>query len=513
MDVRKPSIEPVKIALLALGGQGGGTLTKWLAETAEGSNYIVQTTSVPGVAQRTGATIYYIETLPGEGLDIDHPPVLALMPVPGDVDLVVAAEMAEAGRAALRGLVSSDKTTLIASTHRDYATIEKVAMADGTVSSESIAAALSQSVKRYIGFDMQKIAEEEGSVISAVLLGAIAGSHTLPFSRSAYEAAISASGQAVDINLRAFDAGFKRAETYDATKASDNETKKSTAVRAEDGPIHPKVRELRNRIEDEFPSEAHAFLVEGVRRLVDYQDISYASLYLDRVREVRACEINEVDTLTRSKLTSSVARYLALWMSYEDTIRVADLKIRKARFKRVGNEVKVEPGQLLYFTEFMHPRVQEICETMPSWLGRRLLASDRMRNLLGRFTRKGRKISTSKLGGFLLLYFIASLRRWRRHTLRYAVEDARITEWLAQIKTMAERDYDSAVAMTECQRLIKGYGDTHERGWRSFTAILETVQKLPDEKLNSALIRTLNKAALADVNGTELEKTITETVP
>ena len=70
---------------------------------------------MPGVAQRTGATIYYIEMAPPS--DGSHA-VFALMPTPGDVDVVLAAELMEAGRSVLRGLVTPDRTTLIASTHR-----------------------------------------------------------------------------------------------------------------------------------------------------------------------------------------------------------------------------------------------------------------------------------------------------------------------------------------------------------------------------------------------------------
>ena len=50
----------IKLAVLAVGGQGGGVLADWITDVAERSGYIAQSTSVAGVAQRTGATIYYI---------------------------------------------------------------------------------------------------------------------------------------------------------------------------------------------------------------------------------------------------------------------------------------------------------------------------------------------------------------------------------------------------------------------------------------------------------------------
>jgi len=115
---------PISIAIAALGGQGGGVLADWLVAVAELQGWIAQSTSVPGVAQRTGTTVYYVEMSPAPK-DPAHRPVFALMPVPGDVDLVVAAELMEAGRAVVRGLVTPERTTTVASTHRIYGITEK----------------------------------------------------------------------------------------------------------------------------------------------------------------------------------------------------------------------------------------------------------------------------------------------------------------------------------------------------------------------------------------------------
>src|SRR3954470_23413864 len=86
-------VQPIKIAILAMGGEGGGVLADWIVDLGEANGYIAQTTSVPGVAQRTGATIYYVEMFPGEQAARDGGrPILALMPLPGDVDVVLASE-------------------------------------------------------------------------------------------------------------------------------------------------------------------------------------------------------------------------------------------------------------------------------------------------------------------------------------------------------------------------------------------------------------------------------------
>ena len=112
-----------------MGGEGGGVLADWIVDMGEANGYFAQTTSVPGVAQRTGATIYYVELYPVAQAQVDGgQPVLALMPLPGDVDIVLASELMEAGRAVQRGLVTRDRTTFIASTHRVYSIAEKSAM-------------------------------------------------------------------------------------------------------------------------------------------------------------------------------------------------------------------------------------------------------------------------------------------------------------------------------------------------------------------------------------------------
>ena len=195
--------EPIKVAILAMGGQGGGVLSNWLIKVAEQSGYLAQSTSVPGVAQRTGATVYYLEFFPREAIG-DMPAVLALTPVPGRVDVVLAGELIEGGRAILRGLISPDRTTALVSTHRDYAIGEKTAMGDGRADSDKITGVVMENAKHFIGFDMNALAEQTGSVISSVLLGAVAGSGALPFRKETFTETIGAAGVAVEANLEGF---------------------------------------------------------------------------------------------------------------------------------------------------------------------------------------------------------------------------------------------------------------------------------------------------------------------
>src|SRR3979490_1120321 len=121
---------PITIAILAMGGEGGGVLAEWIVDVAEHAGYIAQMTSVPGVAQRTGATNYYVELFPKHGAKANSPgPVLGLTRVRGDVDIVIASELMEAGRAVQRGLVTPDRTTFIVSANPASALAQTIFMA------------------------------------------------------------------------------------------------------------------------------------------------------------------------------------------------------------------------------------------------------------------------------------------------------------------------------------------------------------------------------------------------
>lgn len=492
------SAQPIKIAILAMGGEGGGVLADWIVDLAEHNGHIAQTTSVPGVAQRTGATIYYLELFPRAAAG-GREPVLAMMPLPGDVDVVLASEAMEAARAVERGLVTPERTTLIASTHRVYAIAEKMAMGDARVDSAALIEQVRHAARQLVVFDMARTAEQNGSVISAVLFGALAASKTLPFEQAAFEATIERGGLSVAASLRAFRAGLASAsgrndsEPVDATKSVEPTP---SAAR----PIDAAVMALTVRVKA-FPVGARDLITEGVRRLIDYQDPAYAVLYLDRLEQLAF----------EPAVQAEAARHLALWMSYEDTIRVADLKTRSSRLARVHAESRGTPQQLVQVQEFLKPGVQEICDTLPPRWARWLEGSAGLRRLLERFTQDGRVVRTSSLSGFLLLYGLAGLRRWRRGTRRFQLEDQRIEQWFAKAVEAARTDAPLAIEILHCQRLLKGYGGTHERGWRNFNTVLGAALAQPGAA--AATLRRLRDAALADEDGVALGAALSDLKP
>jgi indolepyruvate ferredoxin oxidoreductase beta subunit len=489
----------IKIAILAMGGEGGGVLADWLVDLAEHAGHVAQTTSVPGVAQRTGATIYYVEMLVDGGKPAH--PVLALMPLPGDVDIVIASELMEAARAVQRGLVTPERTTMVASTHRVYAIAEKTAMGDGRADSAALLASARGAAARFIGFDMAQAAEDAGSVISAVLFGALAGTAALPFTRAQFEATIERGGVGVKPSLKAFAAAFDRAargEGGEGGAASTGDPLFAQRPASRD----PAVQALLQRVELEHPNPStRRLVVEGLRRLVDWQDAAWAAEYLDKLALVRATAVSS-DPSTET-LVADTARHLALWMSWEDTIRVAELKTRDSRFARVRGEVRAKADQVLAIQEYLHPRLQEIAETLPASLGRYLLSGGWLGRLVDRLASKGRVVETSSLRGFLQLWAVSRMKRWRRASLRWQIETGRIDAWLTDVRAAAQRgDIDLAAEIVRCQRLVKGYGDTHARGWRHF-GMLQAQWRRPGA-IAPARLAALRTAALADEQGQAL---------
>jgi indolepyruvate ferredoxin oxidoreductase, beta subunit len=491
---------PYTILVAALGGEGGGVLAEWLVDAATESGYPVQSTSIPGVAQRTGATTYYVEIYPVTADRLaGRPPVLALTPSPGNVDAMVASEFVEAGRAMQNGFVSPDRTTLVASTHRVFTVAEKAALGDGRFDEDKLHKAAEALAKRAVLFDMAEIARQSGTVINAVMFGALAGAGILPFPREACEAAIRKQGKGTEASLRGFAAGFAHASgTTPAPEAKEEKAWRGQAAA---------------RVRASFPSETHRILEEGVARVLAYQDQAYADLYVDRLEPILAAEKAATGASSGFPLTNETGRLLALWMTYEDIIRVADLKTRRARFERVRAEVGAKPDEPVVIVEYLKPGISEICDILPRVLAQPLRAWAARG---GKSLNVGIHLKTSSVFGFLLLRTMAWLRPLRRMTFRYGEEQTRMESWLAAIGKAAARDAALAFEVAQCARLVKGYGDTHHRGWSNFERIMATLvegepQLTPDER--AAAIRKARLAALADAEGKALTKEIGDAKP
>lgn len=488
---------PITILVAALGGEGGGVLADWIVAAATDAELPVQSTSIPGVAQRTGATTYYLELFPAKWEALgERRPVLALTPSPGNVDLMVASELVEAGRAMQNGFVSPDRTTLVASTHRVYTVAEKMAMGDGRADGERIVKAAAELARRAVLFDMADLAARSGTVINAVLFGAMAGAGVLPLSREACEAAIKRAGRGVEGSLKGFALGYAHA-TGEAQPPSPADLK-----RWRDNPVE--------RVRSAFPVETHRILEEGAARCADFQDAAYATLYLDRLEPIAKLDRDQGGGASGFKLTNETGRFLALWMCYEDVIRVADLKSRRSRFERVRAEVQAKPDEPVHIVEYLKPGVEEVAAVLPRSLSGALTRWAARRGLTDKLN-VGLYVKTTSIFGFLSLRFLASLRRLRRITARFHEEQALIDRWLAAVRSAAARDLALALEIALCGRLIKGYGDTHRRGKENFLRILDTIVlagSFASDAERAAAIRSAREAALADPEGRKLDQSL-----
>lgn len=486
-----PQPRMVRVAVLALGGQGGGVLVDWIVDLAEHAGWTAQATSVSGVAQRTGATIYYIEIVePVQG----RQPVMALMPVPGDVDIVIAAELMEAGRAIERGFVTPDRTVVVASSHRTYAVLEKIVPGNGVADSGAVHDALRSASRRLVIDDMQALAVQHGSVISASLFGALAGSGALPFDRSAFEAVVERSGVGVQPSLAALRAAFDLASRpSDAARPPPvSESFETAARQLPKRAASATVQALLDRIRSSFPEPAWDWLGEGTARVVDWQDVAYGHEYLDRVEGFAAADVGD----DGHALTIEAARWIAVAMSYDDVIRVADLKSRRERSMRIRGEVSASSNDVVGVEEYFHPRLDEAAGLLPKAWADRLDCSPRFKSWLAVRLDRGRRVRSQSLVGHLQLRALASLRRWRRGNRRHAEEMAHVDAWLSAVRATLQHDRALAVEVLRCRRVVKGYSDTHARGSSRFDRLLHAAFTLRGRRSAAADLADLLAQAL-----------------
>jgi indolepyruvate ferredoxin oxidoreductase beta subunit len=527
---------PLTLAILALGGEGGGVLADWTVAAAERAGWYAQNTSVAGVAQRTGATVYYVELFPNElavagaaGPSVRGEPVMSIFPTPGEVDIVITSELMESGRAIQRGFATPDRTTLITSTNRVYSIDEKMVLGDGRVDDQELLAAAQGAAKRLVAADFAALAEQAGSVISASLYGALAGSGALPLTREQFEAPIRAFGKGVDASLKAFAAGFDAAveslaaPDSDVTSAAgpvslpvvmaggssrasevdkDAEEQRRALVAATDPAslVGPDLRGLAERTLG-LPPAVRSMTLHGLVRTAVYQSHEYAELYLDRVMRFAAVE---PDPNGDASLTLEAARFLALWMCFQDTVQVAMQKVRRARMERVRVEAKAKPDQLLEVREFLHPQIDEITDILPAKLGAALRRSKSFQRVVARVTEKGMILNTTSITGYTLLTTMARMRPLRPRSLRFVREQQAIERWMAQALSVSAEDPELACEIVKCQGVLKGYGATWEHGLDSFGKLMTAANALAGRPDAAAHLAELRVAALDDEGGEAL---------
>ena len=498
---------PIAILIAALGGQGGGVLAEWLFEVATSAGYPAQCTSIPGVAQRTGATTYYLEIYPVPERELESlRPVLSLLPVPGCIDLLVASELLEAGRTVQNGMPSSDRTFVVTSSGRTLTTAEKIVPGDGRFDSARLREVTRANSRRLVAFDMDAAARNAGTAVSAVMFGAIAATGVLPFRRELFETTIRDSGLGVAASLAGFAAGWKAVADDGAT----TQAAEPPAACVAGSPAAPAAAiEVPRPIATALPPATHEFAGQGYRRLTEFQDAAYSDVYLQRLAAVLAAEeANDPRHAHGHALTRETARFLALWMAFDDIVRVADLKCRKSRFARVRREVAAGEDDIVHIVDYFKPGVAEFAALLPAAVARRLVGWDRRRQMRGKEALAlALQVRTDGIFGFLALRTLASLRGLRRRGARFGEEQAMIERWLQAIERALRDDWCCGYEIALCGRLVKGYGATNERGKRNLMHILDHLVARPfaNAAERAAAIRQARDAALADEDGRGLD--------
>ena len=511
-------MQPISILLCALGGEGGSVLADWLVKVARNEGHAAQATSIPGVAQRTGATTYYLEISPQ--IIKGQRPVLGLNPLPGRLDALVSSELLETARQIGLGMASQDRTLIISHQGRTLTTAEKMVMGDGRADPQALLALLARHSRAHHVLDMAALTREAGTVVSAVMLGCIAASPLLPFTRAAYEEALSGASASAKASLRGFDLGYEAVtrqlepQRYLATVLSDMPGLSHEAVQDKHQDSHQDwpVRPLPESVAQQFPADVHEMLTLGHARLLDYQGPAYARLYMDRLQRVRQAEDPQA-AQERHPVLNEVARWLALLMAYEDIVRVADLKSRQARLQRVRAETQAKPGDLLKIYDHFKPGVPEVAGLLPQRFAQALLRHERSRTARGLPPRAWPiRVPSHTVWGLLVLRGLAVMRVLRPWSSRYAEQQSLIETWLQAVISATQRSPALGLEVAQCARLVKGYGVTHDRGRSNLLHILKQLRAdTSDQQAVLAMTEKISawrEAALKDEAGCELDRSL-----
>ncbi len=502
--------KPITLLICALGGEGGGVLTEWLVDIARASGFAAQSTSIPGVAQRTGATTYYLEVFPVPLAALaGKRPVFSLNPVPGALDGLVSSELLETARQVGNGMASPQRTLVISSSSRTLTTAERMVPGDGRTDNAPLLQAVQAQSRALQVFDMGQMAKDCGTVVSAVMLGAIAGSGLLPFTRQAYEDTIRHGGKGAEASLRGFDRAFAQVNTQQAqvdlvSSLLSTEEHSASVSKGLDADLA--------RI---FPAPVHAMLALGHARMVEYQDCDYADLYVQRLQQVLLAEQLADPSATQGYATTrEMARWLALWMAFDDIVRVAALKSSASRWRRVHGEVKAGTDDLLQVYDHFKPGAPEFAALLPAGLAARVTRWDRQRVAAGKAPwALPLKVGTHSVFGMLSLRLLASLKWLRVRGSRFASEQALIEQWLTGVVEGTRQHWQLGHEIALCGRLIKGYGSTNERGKDNLMHVLEhlaTGASFTSNETRAAAIAQAREAALADEAGKALNQTLVQ---
>ncbi|MEK6223825.1 MAG: indolepyruvate oxidoreductase subunit beta family protein [Thermodesulfobacteriales bacterium] len=472
----------IKVLIPAVGGQGGGVLTEWVVQAFFLEDFDAQGISLPGLSQRGGSTVYYLEAHPKPESE-DKSIIFAQFPVPGEIDIILAQEFLELGRALELGY-GSDKTTIVTSTHRIYSTLEKMPIGSGIYSDENLRKLAAGFSSKFIEINALELSKANGMdelAVNAILLGALSASGAVPIDKRSFIRSIEMVGVAVNASLKAFEVGWEYAQmNYDPNIALSSKWSSFIEERAnklEDKEKKDYMARVSN-IESEYPENLKEILAESVYRLIDYQDIDYAERYLN---EVNSIKILDAETKgTNYLLTELFAKNLALLMSYEDGIRVAELKIKSDRFKRIREEMRVKDDQVFHVVDYLKPDAEEIYGLLPNILVAPVLSFTQSRLFKKIWWRKkpltmGQTPVTNSFSGYMRLWMLTKIKFLRPYSFRYKKEYKLIKSYTEAINKYASYDYKVACLVAKSAQMVKGYGKVRRRTMNAFYRFVDNI--------------------------------------
>ena len=521
--------KPFSILICALGGEGGGVLTDWLVNTAKLAGVPVQATSIPGVAQRTGATTYYLEMMTsGTNESGGQLPIFGLSPLPGQIDLLISSELLETGRQIGNAMSNPKQTCVISSSNRALTTMEKMGLGDSRVPDETLIDLIKQFSLRHHILDMGEIAKQSGTIISSVMLGCLGASGLLPFRKEHFEKAIQGTNKELSssqtASLKGFHSGWSTIEQQikntqfieKVIKSIDSTNNDDVSMNAY-GRLNLKIPAKTFEL---FPPEVQHILNLGYARLVDYQDYNYANLYLERVlsvwnteQEAHKSQRAELHTLQQNitpwAATLEAARWTALWMAFDDIVRVAELKNKRNRFAQIRKDTKAKSHDIVQVYDHFKPGIAELAGLLPEFLATPLTQWERKRVRSGLPGLELKiKLHSSSVAGALVLQFLSRLKWLRKLGTRYGFEQKGIDAWLDCVRESIRSDITLGQEVAACGRLIKGYGSTNIRAHENLSYILKSLTEnssMRSDLPKSEIVRQARINALKEESGKSLD--------
>jgi hypothetical protein len=249
---------------------------------------------------------------------------------------------------------------------------------------------------------------------------------------------------------------------------------------------------------DGLSGGAAPIVSEAIQRLIDYQGPSYARLYVDRLR--RFVGRRDVDRA----MCCEIARLMAVRMSYEDPIRIAQLKLAEAGD---GHPRPASTDEVARF------RFDELVGALPAKVAVPVL--DVLEWLRWTHRPVAVRFSVKSRWGIRRLKIEAALRRWRLFSVRYASERAWVERWLHMIDRSLTKQPAAALEIVRTATMIQGYGDVYRHGLADWHAIIDGLVKpafdgalfLPDL---AGAVAEARAAAMPDPRQAALKRKIAE---